>query len=286
MRPPEPADLDRLADRGWPALEREELGGWTLRAAAGVTNRANSVLTCGEVPDVEAAIERAERWYRERGLPAVFQVSPATPPALVAALAGRRYCEHSRTDILVADRLEVVASGAAGGVGATHAAMPSVAVSDTAPSGWLATWWAVDGRGGDAERDIVARILNAGPALYAWTGSPDAPDSPDAPESHGAPDAVARLALAGDWAGLYAVATLPSARRRGLARALAVALADAAGSRGVRRLWLQVLADNAAAHALYAGLGFRPASHYAYWESPRGSADTTPLTHDAGRCGY
>jgi hypothetical protein len=87
MRQHEPADLDRLADRGWPALEREELGGWTLRAADGVTNRANSVLTCGEVPDVEAAIERAERWYREGGLPAVFQVSLATPPALVAALS-------------------------------------------------------------------------------------------------------------------------------------------------------------------------------------------------------
>ncbi|MEY9952410.1 GNAT family N-acetyltransferase [Leifsonia sp. EB34] len=246
MRPPEPADLDRLADRGWPALEREDLDGWTLRAAGGVTSRANSVLTCGEVPEVEAAVEHAERWFRERGLPAVFQVSPASPSALVAALASRGYREHSRTDILVADRAEVVAAGAT----------PSIAVADTPSAGWLDTWWAVDGRGGDPERAIVARILEATPALYAWAG--------DA----AAPDAVARLALAGDWAGLYAVATLPAARRRGLARALAVALADAAGDHGVRHLWLQVLADNAAAHALYSGLGFRPASHYAYWTAP------------------
>ncbi|WP_434315403.1 GNAT family N-acetyltransferase [Leifsonia sp. P73] len=255
MRQPEPAesvqpaDLDRLADRGWPALERAELGAWTLRAAGGVTNRANSVLTCGEVPEVEAAVERAERWYRERGLPAVFQVSPATSPALVAALAGRGYREHSQTDILVADRAEVAAAGAAAG---------PIATSDTPPPGWLPTWWAVDGRGGAPERDIVARILTAAPALHAWAGSSDAPD------------AVARLALAGEWAGLYAVATLPAARRRGLARALAVALAVAAGGRGVRHLWLQVLADNAAAHALYSRLGFRPASQYAYWTAPSG----------------
>ncbi|QNE36503.1 GNAT family N-acetyltransferase [Leifsonia shinshuensis] len=249
MRPPEPAVLDRLADRGWPALERDELGGWTLRATGGVTNRANSVLTAGVVPDVEAAIERAERWYRERGLPAAFQVSPASPPALGEALARRGYREHSRTDILVADRAEV----------ASAASVADIAVSDTPQPGWLATWWAVDGRGGDAERAIVARILEAGPALYAAADGDD-----------GAPPAVARLALAGDWAGLYAVATLPAARRRGLARALAVALAEAAGGRGVRHLWLQVLADNAAAHALYSGLGFRPASHYAYWTAPAG----------------
>ena len=253
MRPPEPADLDRLADRGWPALEREELGGWTLRAADGVTNRANSVLTCGEVPDVEAAIQQAERWYRERGLPAVFQVSPATPPALIAALAGREYREHSQTDILVADRTDAVAAEAA-----ATSAETTIATADTPPPGWLATWWAVDGRGGDAERDTVARIMTAAPALYAWAGPAEAPD------------AVARLALAGVWGGLYAVATLPAARRRGLARALAVALADAAGGRGVEHLWLQVLADNTAAHSLYSQLGFRPASQYAYWTAPSG----------------
>ena len=60
------------------------------------------------------------------------------------------------------------------------------------------------------------------------------------------------------------------ARRRGLARALAVALADEAGGRGVEHLWLQVLADNTAAHALYSRLGFRPASRYAYWTAPSG----------------
>ncbi|WP_426625620.1 GNAT family N-acetyltransferase [Leifsonia sp. McL0607] len=112
----------------------------------------------------------------------------------------------------------------------------------------------MDGRGGPAEREVVARILAGGPALYAWSGDP------------AAPDAVARLGLVGEWGGLYAVATLPHARRRGLARALATALAEASADRGVASLWLQVLAGNGPAHALYAGLGFRRASGYAYWE--------------------
>ncbi|MCI0157201.1 GNAT family N-acetyltransferase [Leifsonia shinshuensis] len=248
MLPTEPALLDRLADRGWPALETEQLGGWTLRASGGVTNRANSVLASAEAPDLDDAIGRAEAWYSERGLPAVFQVSPASPPGLAVALARRHYREHSPTDILVAGS-EAVAR--------TASSRSSGVVADVAPPGWLDTWWEVDGRGGDRERETVARILSGGPALYAWSGDP------------AAPDAVARLALVGEWGGLYAVATLPRARRRGLARSLAGALAVAASDRGVENLWLQVLADNAAAHALYAELGFVQVSGYSYWEKVR-----------------
>ncbi|ANF31828.1 GNAT family N-acetyltransferase [Leifsonia xyli] len=248
---PDPAALDRLADRGWPALERTPLQGWTLRASNGVTNRANSVLTAGEVDDVAAAVEEAERWYAARSLPPVFQTSPASPGALSEVLAGRGYREHSATDVLVADRAEVAHGGKAPGASAT-----APASADSPSAGWLDTWWSVDGRGGPAEREVTRRILTGGPALYASHGDPSAPD------------AVARLALVGEWGGLYAVATRPEARRRGLARDLARALAHAASEHGVASLWLQVVAENAAAHALYASLGFRRASGYSYWSRP------------------
>ena len=35
--------LEALMDSAWPAAEREESDGWVLRAASGVTQRANSV---------------------------------------------------------------------------------------------------------------------------------------------------------------------------------------------------------------------------------------------------
>lgn len=247
MPQPDAATLDRLADRGWPALEREPLGAWTLRASSGVTNRANSVLTSGPVADPGAAVDAAERWYTARSLPAVFQVSPASPPGLTVALTERGYREHSQTDVLVAERPAVSSVDA-----------PAIRIDAAPGEAWLDTWWSVDGRGGEAERAVAARILTGGPALYASTGDP------------AAPDAVARLALVGEWGGLYAVATRPEARRRGLARALAGALAAAAATHGVERLWLQVLAGNAAAHALYASLDFRPASSYSYWSASMG----------------
>ena len=38
-----PTGLEALMDDAWRAGEREESGGWVLRAASGVTQRANSV---------------------------------------------------------------------------------------------------------------------------------------------------------------------------------------------------------------------------------------------------
>ena len=234
---PSPAELDELADRGWPALEREPLGPWALRFADGVTNRANSVLPSGRVdagalPDLVAAAERA---YCRRGLPTVFQVSPATDPALPAALAERGYRAHAATRILAAAvRVEVA---------------PSVP--------WMELWWSVDGRGDADVRAVAERILAGGPALYVSSGAPELPD------------AVARLAIVDGWGGLFAVATRPEARRRGNAATLIRAAADAAATRGVERLWLQVMADKAGAVALYERLGFVQASSYSYWtESP------------------
>lgn len=253
MELPAPSLLDRLADRGWPALERQELEGWTLRAAAGVTNRANSVLTAGPVTDLGRAIRRAEDWYASRDLRAVFQVSPASPAGLADELRTRGYRPHSHTDILVAESRSVAAFDAGSVAGPAD---DRVTLEDAPRPGWMDTWWSVDGRGGDAERSVVERILVGGPALYAAHGDP------------GSPDAVARLALVGEWGGVFAVATRPAARRMGRARRLILALAAASESRGVRRLWLQVLAENAAAGALYRSLGFQRASRYCYWTAP------------------
>jgi hypothetical protein len=74
--------IERLADAAWPAAQRVPLGPWVLRATSGVTRRANSAFTAGG-PDVtgrelKGPVEAVERFYAERGQPAVFQVSAAT----------------------------------------------------------------------------------------------------------------------------------------------------------------------------------------------------------------
>ena len=72
----------------------------------------------------------------------------------------------------------------------------------------------------------------------------------------------------GDLVGLFDVATAPAARRRGVARRVTAALLAWGAAEGARTAYLQVAEENAAARALYAGLGFRPAYRYVYAVAP------------------
>lgn len=66
--------------------------------------------------------------------------------------------------------------------------------------------------------------------------------------------AVASYAL--DVADVRRIATSPTARRRGVGRALLTGLLEEAARRGCQRVLLEVAADNAAALALYRRQGF------------------------------
>ena len=82
-------------------------------------------------------------------------------------------------------------------------------------------------------------------------------------------DAEGPLAFAlgvadGEHVGLFDVLVAPRARRRGLARRLTQSLGAWGKSHGARSIYLQVVATNQAALALYASLGFETVYSYAY----------------------
>jgi len=267
-----PVDLVALADRGWPALETIDVGGWLARFAGGVTKRANSVLPGGPVPDIAQAIQCVESLYRARGIRAAFQLIDADD-ALERVLRDHGYTPVDETLIMVRrDRtpLDVgPASGSGHRVGeagtrtsAVRADAESndlVRIADEPDDDWLDVWWSVDGRGGDPERRVARRIMVGAPALYASLNDMNGTAC------------VGRLALVDGWGGLYAVATRVDARRRGHALTVLARMIDAAAARGVSNLWLQVLADNPGAIALYRSLGFTPAGGYRYLIAPDAS---------------
>ena len=230
--------LERLMDQAWPAPETMAIGGWRARFADGITRRANSVLPDAEPADVDAAISAVERAYAERGLPPTFQMTPTAQPSdLDSRLADRGYRVDGPTQVLVAagDR--------------SPARRADATLTDEPSEAWMDLWWRVDGRGDSAARAVARTILTGVPARYG-----------SIVDDNGVA-AVGRLALFDGWAGIYCMAVRPDTRRRGLGAAMLRMLGGAAGG---RRLWLQVLADNDAAHALYASAGFTPAFAHHY----------------------
>ena len=90
--------------------------------------------------------------------------------------------------------------------------------------------------------------------------------------------ATGLLALDGDWAGVRGVEVSAAHRGRGLALAVMAALLEVAAESGARTAYLQVLADNAPALRLYAGLGFTDHHRYTYLAA----APTAPATVSSG----
>ncbi|QDW29883.1 GNAT family N-acetyltransferase [Arthrobacter sp. KBS0702] len=239
-------------DAAWPAADREETGGWLLRAASGVTQRANSVWPRkpGAGAHAQLAALRAARlWYRARRLPLIFQVfdHPRYAP-LNAVLDAEGFTRQSETLVLVRD-----------GVAPAARADRGVEIS-TEPSGeWLRLWWSVDGRGDDAALEVASGILTDCPSVYALVRDDD-----------GNPAAVGRLALpvaepgSPRWGGLYCMATRPDARRRGYGTRVLNALLGEGTRLGLAGYWLLVTAANTGAQELYDRAGFEEAGRYLY----------------------
>jgi ribosomal protein S18 acetylase RimI-like enzyme len=80
--------------------------------------------------------------------------------------------------------------------------------------------------------------------------------------------ACGEVAIEGALAGLYGVHTANGWRGRGVGAALCAALLDLASERGASAAYLQVEANNAAAHRLYARFGFVDAYRYHYRSPP------------------
>jgi GNAT superfamily N-acetyltransferase len=72
----------------------------------------------------------------------------------------------------------------------------------------------------------------------------------------------------GGWAGVFAMATRPALRGRGIATAILTAGATWAAEHHAHRLYLQVEADNRPALTLYDRAGFTPAYGYHYRIAP------------------
>nr|WP_308437551.1 GNAT family N-acetyltransferase [Kitasatospora xanthocidica] len=246
-----PVELQRIAGRGWPAVEQEPLGEWTLRASAGFTRRANSVQALGDpgMP-LPRALAAVRAWYAERGLPSYVEViTPGSPEELRAEL-DRLGAGYAPT---------LVRTAPLAGLARTGRGHDRVRLARTADAAWLSLYRRVSGD--PAVEEAARQVLHGGPSVWFAT-VPGAPGQP--------PLAIGRCVIEGPWACFGAIEVQPHARRAGLATAVMAVLASRAAEEGASGGYLQVEAENTGAIALYDGLGFTTSHTYHYALLPQG----------------
>lgn len=252
--------LEEIAARGWPAPRTAWLGRWLLRAGDGWTGRANSVLPLGEpgMP-VGEAIAAVRSWYAALDLPAQFAVPLPAAAQLDHQLAGAGF--RARRETLVLTR-ELPA----------HRVDASPEPGPDPPTGlrpwtglrlWTAEapderWLAAAYPGGlpspvaqailtGAERPIFAALLDG-----------------DTVAAH------ARAVIDGGWLGVTSLEVAGGLRRRGLATRLLAELHAWGLRNDAGTAYLQAVADNTGALALYGGLGYAVHHRYHYRLDDRG----------------
>ncbi len=209
------------------------LGAWRLRSDPVLPNRrVNSTWAIGDpgVP-IHMALERVRDHYEQRGRRPIVLTEPGSPSDL--ALGG--------WDVRAPTLLMV---------------RPAEDVGEEVPTEpleqWAAAWASIRGASDHHRTVLVARLRAAG----ATTGVVFRRDDE--------PIAVGLGVRTGTLVGIFNVATIPDARRQGLATAITKGLVGWASAQGATHAYLQVEADNSAALALYDQLGFATTLQYLY----------------------
>lgn len=238
-------DIEERALNAWPALETLVHDGWLLRLARGHTKRANSAtpLYPGLLPP-EGKIDHVAAFYRGRGLPAIFRL--VGPPGAMAdldeRLARRGYRLVDPTSVRVLALAE-----------ASFARHDDVVLAEGPTEDWVQGVARLAGLGAPAQAtlaEMMRRIMPERVFAGIWRDG--------------------RLAAAGlgvleaGAAGLFEIVADPALRRQGMARRIVETILAWAAARGAAEAYLQVVAANGAAIALYDRLGFRECHAYHY----------------------
>lgn len=248
-------ELERTAAKHWRGTEEEWLGGWLLRAAEGFTGRANSVLPLGDPPgSLDDALRAVTGWYRDRGLPAMISV----PMPLDGASTLDRELERRGWGLRSGPAFVMTADlpgplGTPDGTGRDRTP-PSLRVDAEPDREWLRVHRY---RGRSDLPPVRLKVLTSAPS-QAFISLREGATAV----------AVARLSLAGGWAGITSVEVERAQRRRGLGTAITAACCAEAFARGAHRVFLQVETGNEAAKGLYERCGFSYAHRYHYRLAP------------------
>jgi len=234
-------ELDQICNLTWPATQELENSGWLMRAAGGVTNRANSVLPlaanleAGALKDFAEKLSAAQEFYNKRNLPTIFQVALPAWQLLSEKLRSIGAIETLRGNTMVNDlspSKQIVPAGF------------EILQSDQFSNEWLAV----------KPTPGIEKILSGCAATYLTM------------INNGKAIATCRIALAKGWSSITRVYVHQDFRGQGLGKAIMAAALEASFEQGATKALLQVEANNAIAIGVYESLGFNFHHEYSYLE--------------------
>jgi N-acetylglutamate synthase len=236
------------ADATWVADESMPLGPWKLRATQGYSHRANSVRTISEESGSlqwDGLIAEAEVFYGQRGLPAIFHLSPATMPRdLDQRLSQRGYVIEKSSEVYCADPAAIRDATA------RRESSGQILIRDDPDEAWLSC--ALNEKIGPKKtRERICRRVPSPRAFFSII--------------EGERTIARALGAVNSGIGwVYCMATVPDCQRRGFATQVLNSLATWSLTHGAAKMYLQVMADNIGAKKLYANAGFVKQYDYHY----------------------
>lgn len=231
------ARLDAVLSATWPAAETCRCGPFTLRRSPGGGSRVSAATLEADLLPGAAQIDAAVAAMAGWGQVARFRIRDGQA-RFDTLLAARGFTRHDPTLIHAAP---LAALPGPPPRLTTFAVWPPLAIEDEI--------WRAGGIGPD-RRAVMDRVTGPKTAILGRIG--DRPGGTAFVASH---DGVAMM---------HALEVRPLARRRGLARQMVAAATVWARDRGCTHLAVAVTRTNAAAGALYAGLGLEPWASYHY----------------------
>ncbi|MEM7118538.1 MAG: GNAT family N-acetyltransferase [Chloroflexota bacterium] len=248
--------LEEIAANAWPPLRVQHLAEWRLRYSDGVHSRANSVLPNGDDGrlSLDERLTMVEAFYKRLDLPARYQISPAAQPAnLDAVLEERGYklYEPVQVQTAVIDRFLSV-----------HLfSQTKTTVRTTIHTALPDAWLAFDNRVAQHSlhrAQVRSQILRQIAPQTAFATA----------YLEGQIAGIGLGVYERGWLGIFNMLTAPLQRKKGVGTAVLNALAHWAKQQGADHAYLQVVAANIAAQALYRRVGFTYHHSYHYRQQP------------------
>jgi N-acetylglutamate synthase len=246
---PEARRIEDLLLNATQPLDQLQYDGWLLRFSRDDAKRARSVNPVyGSSLPLADKLAHCERLYAERGMPALFRLTPfAKPSGLDDFLAQQGY-ERFETSVVMSADLQVPLPNVRSDL---HFERPHLGK-------WLDLAAVMRGLSPQRKQAEYKRLFEGtlpGFAVIAFLGE--------------TPVACGLTMVEEDYAGLFDICTVDEHRNQRIGTALCAHLMHTARLHGADRCWLSVIADNVSALRVYEKLGFSPV--YEYWYRARAS---------------